>query len=54
MAIEIEIEKGVQIPRPNLRRALSDLLDASERLIFSTECQKERDAARAALGKARI
>jgi hypothetical protein len=34
-----------------LRAALRDLLDASERHIFSTECQKERDAARAALAQ---
>ena len=32
-----------------LEAALRDLLDASERHIFSTECQVERDAARAAL-----
>lgn len=32
-----------------LRVVLRNLLDASERHIFSTECQAERDAARAAL-----
>ena len=34
-----------------LRAALRDLLDASEQHIFSTECQKERDVARAALAE---
>lgn len=36
---------------PELYEALRDLLDASERHIFSTECQVERDRARAALLK---
>ena len=37
---------------PALLEALRALLDASERHIFSTECQRERDAARAAIAKA--
>lgn len=40
-------EQAARIER--LEKALRDLLDASERHIFSTECQVERDAARAAL-----
>lgn len=36
-----------------LVKALADLLAASERHIFSTECQIERDAARAALAGAK-
>ena len=39
--------KNSEIER--LRAALSALLTASERHIFSTECQTERDAARAVL-----
>jgi len=42
-------EAAAEIER--MRAALRDLLDASERHIFSTECQKERDAARAALAQ---
>lgn len=37
---------------PELVEALRELLSASERHIFATECQAERDAARAALAKA--
>lgn len=37
---------------PDVTAALRDLLAAAERHIFSTECKKERNAARAALAKA--
>lgn len=42
-------QQAAEIER--LSAALRGLLNASERHIFSTECQKERDAARAALGE---
>jgi len=38
---------------PDLVKALEELLRMSERHIFSDECLKERDAARAALAKAK-
>jgi hypothetical protein len=37
---------------PDLLAALRNLLDASERYIFSDECLREREAARAAIAKA--
>jgi len=37
---------------PDLYEALRNLLSAAEAHIFSTECQAQRDAARAALSKA--
>lgn len=37
---------------PELLEALEALLAASEKHIFSTECKRERDAARAAIAKA--
>ena len=38
---------------PDLLEALENLLDASEKYIFSTECQIQRESARAAIAKAR-
>ena len=43
--------KALRATNERLRAALRALLDASERHIFSTECQTERDAARAALAE---
>jgi len=48
---EDEDKNRCVVENERLRAALRDLLDASERHIFSTECQKERDAARAALSQ---
>lgn len=46
-------DERIKASAPELLKALETLLDASERHIFGDECLAERDAARAAIAKAR-
>jgi hypothetical protein len=50
-ALQEEMANRIQAQheRDALLEALRNLLDGAERHIFATECQKERDAARAAI-----
>lgn len=50
-ALENQANARLCAASPDIAFALRNLLAASERHIFSTECQAERDAARAALAR---
>ena len=49
---EAEREANLIAAAPDLYEALAALLAKTEQHVFSTECQAERDAARAALSRA--